>query len=448
MGTGTAMEVKSSTVTTIGEVPRAVLTAVSVFIFLKTFEFIVRKLMLRCRPGRLSPQVWARSVLLSEAWNPNALLRLLLGRTRYDSKGGVKVVERKASGRNIGLLAVFIVTVMVAEVMLMIGALESEKAVRADSIKVQFRHTGKVAGSESVRKKGCQWADVQGQNFQLTAPMGVCWAEGNGDSEGFVVGRSSPTSQFFVKQYDSAVYIEVNTPLETVDLVTKAYLASIIVSSSGLSSRVRMENDTANIIKGIIEQHAFSYNCQIVPGDAPSRTQAIANSSFTEIKGCDGGIANFSTVDNLLDLISGGFSLVQGTISPWDGNIRSKQGSASENVIGVETRSRLGLVALLLITLVTLLLRLGLHFLPGDNENIAMKIVMERIGGNYCTEDPTACDGEEIYMVASVYSQIEENSIEEVGYVGTSVPDGYTEVDDKLSGQPLRPPRIRNTIKI
>lgn len=61
------------------------------------------------------------------------------------------------------------------------------------------------------------------------------------------------------------MYFEVVTPFgvigpngNSVDLLTKDYLAAVIVSSSGLSSRVRMENSTAAII-------SYSASSQNVP---------------------------------------------------------------------------------------------------------------------------------------------------------------------------------------
>lgn len=95
-------------------------------------------------------------------------------------------------------------------------------------------------------------------------------------------------------------------------------------------------------------------------------------------------------------------------------------------MIGVESGSRIGLLPLFFVTIGMLVLGMGAYFIPGDDADIGMKIVMETVGENYCTEDPTACVGEQIAFVASK----DESGPEPVGHVGTTVPDGYVKADD------------------
>lgn len=426
------MEIVSSQVkTTLGENSTAIITAIIVFFLLKNIESVITNIILIGKSGKLTPKIWARSILISEAWDPFALFRLIARRSRYDVRGGKRRIVNHPSAINVCLLVLFLLLCTAAEVILLYGSLSVERDVDISSIKLRFKHSGKAGSSDAISSKGCAWANATGSNFQLTAPVGVCWADGDGDNDGFIVGINNGTSQFTIRKYESALFIEVLTPNGffvsggSTDLKTNAHLAGVIVSSSGVVSRVQMDSSVVDVVKTIIRTEAEKRGCQFVlPRD--NDNQAIASRGAIEIKWCNAGIEPFTTADKLIAFASGGFQLENGGPVPWSGNIRSSRGeNQAVGKIGVINESRLSWQVLLYLLIGFIVAYLASTFLPGDDQDVAMKIVMERTGENLSAEDPTGCVGNAIEVVAA--TRKEGDTV--IGRIGTTVPPGYSPVE-------------------
>lgn len=444
------MEITSTSAPTLARIPHELVRACLVFLLLKATECTVKSVLLIGRGGVLTPHLWARSVLLSEAWDPRAHIRLLFGRTRYDSGGGRPVIVNRPRSTNILVLYLFFVVVLGAEVFTLMASLELQSDVLANSVRLNFFHVGRAGGSASIASNGCEWAKAVGANFELLAPTGICWANATTLTNGFVAGClnspcpplhpptqgdamddpgsyeeeaqiSSPVHHIYHQLFDSAIYIEESKELPGQGKETRAsYLTAVMVTSSGLMNRVSMRADTGTRIRDAIISFAQRHRCSThVQGE--NTTIEDCRTSFEE--SISGG--------GLLGLISGGFRLRNGGVSPWEGDLRSVPSfTANTHKIGVVGVPRVGWPVLLIATGLLLLLNLVLSFFVRSDNDVAMKITMERTGGNACIEDPTACEGDQVVLKRCLMIEDEMGaSGGTVGYVGTQVPAGFEEVE-------------------
>lgn len=422
------MQVESASTPSFSGLSQEILRAVLVFVLLKAIESTARSIFLVGRSGRLSPHIWARTILLSEAWDVSAHLRLLVGKSRYDAAGGKKQIRHRPAFSNVLALYTFIAFVMGVEVVTLIGSLEVQSDVTASSVKLQFVHDGVQKGSSSIASNGCDWEQVTGKDFELMAPVGICWANGTSFTSDVVTSplplpSPSPTRSPFIyelyqKQHPSAIFFEESKQRATQKKeVTAVYLAAVIVTSSGLLNRVSLKIDAQEKVRETILSFSRTHDCSI--GQTSSNlTIKDCNISFDEQIGNSG----------LLGLVSGGFRLTNGGSSPWEGNVLSAPNpKTNNNKIGVTTSPRVGWAVLLAVTAGAVTISFVLSFFVRNDNDVAMKMVMERTGGNFSGEDPTACVGEEVPLI---YSLLEGGNRDAgVGHVGTTVPRGYVVVD-------------------